>query len=72
MHWLAHVLGLDDASGGWYLWWSGFGGRIVLGGGFLATYLRQHNCHESRCWRLGKHHIEGTPYVVCRKHHPDT
>lgn len=25
MRWLLHVLGLDDATGRWYLWWSGVG-----------------------------------------------
>jgi hypothetical protein len=45
---------------------------MVMGGSLMATYLRHHNCHETWCWRLGKHPIEGTPYVVCRKHHPDT
>lgn len=67
---LAHILGLDNASGGWYLWWSGFGADV----GLLAasvTYARHANCHEHHCWRLGKYHVEGTPYRVCRQHHPD-
>jgi hypothetical protein len=64
-----HILGLDDPSGNWYLWWSGFGGRVVLGGGFIAAYFRRHNCHEPWCWRLGKHPKD--QYVYCSKHHPD-
>lgn len=26
---LAHVLGLDNAAGGWYLFWSGFGSDLT-------------------------------------------
>lgn len=28
-HWLAHILGLDNATGAWYLFWSGFGGDFA-------------------------------------------
>jgi hypothetical protein len=35
-----------------------------------VTYLQQHNCHVKHCWRLRKHAVEGTPYIVCKKHHP--
>lgn len=69
MHWLSHVLGLDNLSGPWYGFWSGIGGDLSI----MATpvvLLRKHNCHTPRCWRIGRHPIEGTPYVVCRKHHP--
>jgi hypothetical protein len=38
--------------------------------GVLAGAYSKHKCHEKRCWRLAKHHVEGTPYVACRKHHP--
>lgn len=68
--WLAHVLGLDNASGGWYLLWSGiFGDVSLIGGAFVL--VRKHNCHVRGCPRIGRHPIEGTTYVVCRKHHPD-
>jgi hypothetical protein len=67
-HWLAHILGLDDPSGYWYLWWSGFGGRFTLGGALIVTYVRHHNCHERGCWRLGHCDESGKP--VCRHHHP--
>ena len=36
----------------------------------IGIYLYHHNCHARGCWRLGKHPVEGTPYVACRKHHP--
>jgi hypothetical protein len=25
------------------------------------------NCHEDRCWRIGKHKVDGTPW--CSRHH---
>ena len=59
-------------SGGWYGWWSGFGGatqNFTLAGGALIVY-RHKNCHVHRCWRLGRHPVDGTPYVTCRRHHP--
>jgi hypothetical protein len=41
----------------------------LLGGGYV--FVRRHNCHAKRCWRVGRHAVDGTTYVVCRKHHPD-
>lgn len=72
MHWLAHVLGLDSASGGWYLGWSGFGSDITelaIVGALLAAWHRV-NCHVKGCWRVGRQHVEGSTFVVCRRHHP--
>ena len=73
MGWLVHVLGIDNPSGRWYGFWSGFGsdiGQVVIIGG-LITIVRRHKCHVHRCWRVGRHPVTGTPHVVCRKHHPD-
>jgi hypothetical protein len=70
MHALAHWLGLDNLSGPWYGFWSGFGSDL----GILATplvLLRKHNCHHHGCWRIGRHRIEGTEHLVCRRHHPE-
>ncbi len=70
--WIEHVLGLDNGSGSWYLWWSGIGAdfqELALLGVVIGLY-RQHNCHARGCWRLKRHAVEGTPFVVCRKHHP--
>ncbi len=72
-HWLLHILGMDNASGTIYLAWSGWGGDV----GELAVFsalvglLRKHNCHVQGCLRLGRHAVEGTAYVVCRRHHPE-
>jgi hypothetical protein len=66
-------LGLTNGSGHAYLAWSGAGsdiGELAIIGG-LATMVRQKNCHVHHCWRLGRHPVAGTPFVVCRKHHPD-
>jgi hypothetical protein len=43
---------------------------ITLLGGAYAI-LRHHNCHAKGCWRIGRHQVAGTTFVVCRKHHPD-
>jgi hypothetical protein len=71
--WLAHVLGLDNASGAPYLAWSGAGGDLseLALVGALLTHLRRFNCHVHGCLRLGRHPVAGTDYIVCRRHHPD-
>lgn len=70
---LGHFFGLDDLSGAFYGFWSGVGSDIselLILGGVIQLY-RRHACHVSSCRRIGKHHVDGTPYVVCAKHHPD-
>ena len=72
MHWLAHVLGMDNGSGGWYLFYSGFGanfGELAIVAALLAV-IRKHNCEVHRCWRLGRHKT-AAGHMACRKHHPD-
>lgn len=68
-HWFLHVTGADNVSGTWYGFWSGFGGCLGLFGAALV-YLRHRNCHARWCWRLGRHPVDGTNWVVCRHHHP--
>ena len=70
-HWLSHHLGMDNASGGYYLFWSGFGSDITefaLVGGLVGV-ARAHNCHVKGCWRIGKH-PHGL-YKLCSRHHPE-
>jgi hypothetical protein len=70
--WLAHVLGLDNLSGPFYGFWSGVGsdlGELTIIGAAASIYWR-HTCHVKRCYRIGRHPVQGTPHVVCRKHHP--
>jgi hypothetical protein len=74
--WIAHyffvITGARNESGWVYGFWSGFGGSIpdVLILTAIAGFLWHRNCHIHRCWRIGRHHVEGTPYVTCRRHHP--
>jgi hypothetical protein len=67
-HWIFHPL-----VGRGYQFWSGIGGGFMDLAlcGWLYAFLRKHNCHTKGCWRIGRHVVEGTPFVVCRKHHPD-
>jgi hypothetical protein len=69
VHWLLHVLGLDDSAGRPYLFWSGFGSDLAYLG-MLGALARHVNCHEPWCWRLGRFPVEGTPWLACRRHHP--
>jgi len=69
--WLLHVLGVDNVSGRWYGFWSGFGsdiGELAIVGGLLAL-VRKHNCEVHGCWRLGRHATAGG-HLVCRRHNP--
>jgi hypothetical protein len=69
---LSHFFGLDNLAGVQYGFWSGIGsdlGEVAIFGGVVGIY-RKHNCHVKGCARIGKHPVEGTPYVVCAKHHP--
>lgn len=61
MHGIAYVLGLTDAAGDWYLWWSGFFGNITIFAG-VGAFIIHKNCHVQGCWRIGGH--VGT----CKKH----
>jgi len=67
-HELGKFLGLDDPGSAWYLAWSGLVGDLGLFAGIAAFYAK-HNCHQPRCWRIGKHAHQGTPW--CTRHHPD-
>jgi len=70
--WLSHILGLDNLSGPWYGFWSGFGsdlGEVTILGALGSLYWK-HTCHVDRCWRLGRHPVAGTGFTVCRRHHP--
>lgn len=66
-HWLWHPLG-----GRGYQFWSGPEGsipQIAIITGVWAGY-RKINCHAKGCPRIGHYAVEGTPYKVCRFHHP--
>jgi hypothetical protein len=72
-HWTAIHIGSVNESGPFYGFWSGFGSdisefAIAVG---IYTGARKVNCHSRRCWRIGHHPLEGTPYHLCKVHHPD-
>lgn len=54
MVWVSAVLGLDNVSGRWYAFWSGFGGDLPIFAG-LGAFVLHKNCHTPGCWRLGRH-----------------
>lgn len=74
MNWLGHILGLDNLSGPWYGFWSGFAGDIsqfaLLGAGY--GLMRRHNCDVKGCWRFGilPAVVDGVTHHVCKRHHP--
>lgn len=72
-HWLIHILGIDSTTDHAYAWWSGAGSDVAEFAivGWLYAFLRKHNCHVRRCWRIGRLPVDGTPWITCRKHHPD-
>ena len=68
---LARFLGTD--GGAWYNFYSGIFGVLVFGGGMLTTAwatARHNNCHQPRCWRIGRFPVEGTQLKACHRHHP--
>jgi hypothetical protein len=69
---LQHILGVDDAAGRWYLFWSGIGAdvsELAIVGGLFSLY-RKHACEVRGCWRLGRHRTAAA-HFVCRRHHPE-
>jgi hypothetical protein len=77
-HWLAlHTGTLHGGPDLYYNFWSGFGSDLgeatlvtAVGIG-VYTGVRKVNCHTKGCWRIGRHPLDGTPYILCRHHHPD-
>ena len=76
-HWAAlHTGTLHGGPDLYYNFWSGFGSDlgeatlITAVGIGVYTGVRKVNCHTKGCWRIGHHTLEGTPYILCRHHHP--
>jgi hypothetical protein len=77
-HWFAlHTGILHGGPDPYYNFWSGFGSDLgeatlisAVGVG-VYTGVRKVNCHTKGCWRIGHHPLEGTPYILCRHHHPE-
>ncbi len=67
-HAFEHFTGMDNLSGPFYGFWSGFGSDLTefaLLGTLIGLY-RQHKCQA--CWRVGHYSVDGTPYKTCHKH----
>jgi len=76
-HWLAlHTGTLHGGPDLYYNFWSGFGSDlgeatlITAVGVGVYTGVRKVNCHTKGCWRIGHHPLDGTPYILCKHHHP--
>lgn len=68
--WLYSWTGVGPQANGWcYSFWSGFGSCLTYIGIVVAGW-RHLNCHAKGCWRVGRHTVDGTPFKVCRRHHP--
>jgi hypothetical protein len=70
-NWLYSFFGIGG-TGSHYGFWSGTGsdiGELTIVGAVIVG-LRHMNCHDTGCWRIGLHKVEGTPYKACRRHHP--
>lgn len=68
MGWFWWITGARDEAGRAYGFWSGFGGSIpdflIVGG--LATYYRQHECHNATCHWPAKH-TTAKGYRLCKR-----
>jgi len=70
-HWLTVHTGSSNTAGTPpnYNFFSGSGSDIselAIVGAVLGAY-RKSNCHQPGCWRIGRHHVDGTPW--CDRHH---
>jgi hypothetical protein len=76
-YWIEVHTGTNDESGTYYGFWSGFGSDlgeyVILGAVFNGLYLhwRHINCHDPKCWRIGRYQAAGGQYKLCHHHHPD-
>lgn len=70
---LQHALGMDTQTSHNYAAVSGVLPIIVASLGFSGAIVgvwRHVNCHVEGCPRVGRYGVEGTPYKVCKPHHP--
>jgi hypothetical protein len=63
-------IGVYNPSSRWYLFWGGFGSCLTEFA-IVAVVWRKVNCHAKGCYRVGLHKVDGTPYITCKKHHPN-
>lgn len=36
--------------------------------GALIGFYKRFNCNQAKCWRIGRHKVDGTTYHTCAKH----
>ena len=68
-HWALHHFGIDNTSGEWYGFWSGFGSDLsefAIFGAIIAS-VRHKNCAVKGCWHLG-HADPEHGHPICKKH----
>jgi hypothetical protein len=77
-HWFAlHTGTIHGGPDVYYNFWSGFGSDLgeatLISAVCVGVYtgVRKVNCHTTGCWRIGHHPLEGTPYILCKHHHPE-
>jgi hypothetical protein len=77
-HWFAlHTGTLHGGPDVYYNFWSGFGSDLgeatLISAVCIGVYtgVRRVNCHTKGCWRIGHHPLEGTPFILCKHHHPE-
>lgn len=77
-HWFAlHTGTIHGGPDVYYNFWSGFGSDLgeatLISAVCIGVYtgVRKVNCHTKGCWRIGHHLLEGTPYILCKHHHPE-
>jgi hypothetical protein len=79
-HWLAYATGSYNVQGTPHNYNAFSGslsdvGQITIATGLMANVIvawRVHTCHMYWwCWRHGHYSLDGTPYKLCNKHHPD-
>jgi hypothetical protein len=75
--WVAHLFfwltGARDEGGTAYGLMSGAGGALpdVLMPTAFAGWWAHNNCHQHRCWRIGRHPVGAAGVRTCRRHHPE-
>lgn len=76
-HWFAlHTGTIHGGPDEYYNFWSGFGSDLgeatLISAVCVGVYtgVRKVNCHTKGCWRIGHHQLDGTPYILCKHHHP--
>jgi hypothetical protein len=68
LHALLHYAGLTNASGAWYLFWSGiFGDATIFAG--VTVLARKHNCHVKGCKSVLTSNDPEVHAPACRRHH---